>query len=293
MLDYKLLQAFASVVQEGGFEKAAAVIHITQSAISQRVKQLEEQFGQILLLRTNPPVPTPAGKSVLKLYHQVKHLEEDLRLALEPDEKNQFISIPIGVNADTLDTWFYDAVEPFLKKEKVVLDLSVDDQENTHRFLRDGKVLGCISIRETAIQGCNISHIGDIFYRLLAAPSYIKKWFPEGVTFEALKKAPAICFTRRDELNVKLFNQIFKTTPKGMPIHYAPTSVMFINLLKNGIGYGVLPDQQSKELIDSGSIVDLFPGDAVCVRLFWHCWNLKSRLLQSLSKELINAELTP
>ena len=58
MLDYKLLEAFAMVIIEGGFEKASRRLHLTQSAISQRVKLLEDQYGQILLKRTSPPEPT-------------------------------------------------------------------------------------------------------------------------------------------------------------------------------------------------------------------------------------------
>ncbi len=288
MFDYKLLKAYAKVIQEGGFERAAEKIHITQSAISQRVKLLEEQFGQILLLRTTPPSPTPAGKKILKLYNQVKHLEDDFKRSLEPDDAGTFTTLPVGVNADTVDTWFFHAVQPFLKREKVVLDLFVDDQDRTHRFLRDGNVLACISTRETAVQGCRIEYIGDIIYGLYSSPGYADKWFPEGLTINSLTKAPTICFTRDDTLNTKLFGQIFDSFPRSMPTHYIPSAVMFIHLLKNGMGYGVLPEQQSWELLLNNDIIDLAPENKIRVKLYWHCWNLKSRLLQRFTRELLS-----
>jgi len=291
MFDYKLIQAYAMVIQESGFEKAAGKIHITQSAISQRVKQIEDQVGQILLLRMTPPVPTPAGKKILKLYHQVKHLEDDLKVSFEPDDKNAFTSVPIGVNADTLDTWFFDAIQPFLDKENVVLDLLVDDQEKTHGFLRDGKVLACVSTRKTAIQGCRIEQIGDMEYGLYCSKPFAKKWFPNGLNLNRLKNAPGICYTRDDNLNTQLLKKLFKNQSKSLakeiPMHYVPSSVMFINLLKNGIAYGVLPRQQSQALVDNNQIIDLAPGTKVKVKLYWHCWNLNSRLLQTFTTQLL------
>ncbi len=288
MLDYKLLEAYAAVISEGGFEKAAGKIHITQSAVSQRVKQLEETFGQVLLLRTTPPVPTDPGKKVLKLYHQVKHLEDDFQLSIQSDdEKTTYTSIPIGVNADTLDTWFFRSIEPFLTSEKVVLDLFVDDQEKTHQFLRDGKVLGCISTRSSALQGCRVDYIGEVSYGLYASKDFADKWFPRGVEFARLHLTPCVCFTRDDELNATLFRQIFGKVPQYLPTHYVPSTIMFVEVIRKGIAYGMLPEQQSQPLIEAGDIVDVTPHEKVSVQLYWHCWNLQSKLLQDFSKELL------
>ncbi len=287
MFDYKLIRAFAMVVQEEGFEKASLKMHISQSAISQRVKLLEEQFGQILLLRTTPPVPTDSGKKVLKLYHQIKHIEDDFKRSLSPEAGDAFISIPIGVNADSLDTWFFDAIQPVLDREKIVLDLFVDDQDQTHRLLRDGKVLACISTRQTAIQGCRIEKIGNVSYGMYASPQFIEKWFPDGLNEKSLKSAPGICFNRKDMLNSQLFFQKFNKKISGTPMHYVPSSAMFIHLLKNGIAYGMVPDSQSADLVSRNRLVDLVPDEKVIVKLYWHCWNLNSRLLQLFTRELV------
>lgn len=288
MFDYKLLEAFAMVVQEKGFEKAAQQIHITQSAISQRVKQLEEQFGQILLLRTSPPMPTQAGKKVIKLYNQVSHIEDDFKASVFQDENQTFTPFPLGINVDSLDTWFFSAVRDFLAREKILLDLFVDDQENTHRFLRDGKVLACISNRSTAIQGCRIEYLGFLTYGLYCSPDFAEKWFPNGLDLQDLKKAPGICFTRDDELNAMLFKQIFDTTPKELPTHYVPSTTVFIDLVRHGTGYGMLPMQHSLELVKKKQIVDLAPKHKVKVDLYWHCWNLNSKILKAFTREVLD-----
>lgn len=68
--DYRTLQALDAVIRERGFERAAQKLCITQSAVSQRIKQLENLFSQPLLVRTIPPRPTEQGQKLLALLHQ-------------------------------------------------------------------------------------------------------------------------------------------------------------------------------------------------------------------------------
>jgi len=75
--DYRTLQALDAVIRERGFERAAQKLCITQSAVSQRIKQLENMFGQPLLVRTVPPRPTEQGQKLLALLRQVELLEDE------------------------------------------------------------------------------------------------------------------------------------------------------------------------------------------------------------------------
>jgi LysR family transcriptional regulator (chromosome initiation inhibitor) len=191
MFDYKLIQALHMVVISGGFEKAARELHLTQSAVSQRIKLLEEQTGQVLLARTTPPSPSRAGRLLLKHYGQVSRLEQDLAAELMPQGPRGFGSLTVGLNADSLATWFLDAVAPALKGKGMLVDLRVDDQEQTHRFMRDGEVLGCVSAREKPMQGCKVRYLGRMDYRMLASPEYAKRWFPMGYPWRAWDAPPA------------------------------------------------------------------------------------------------------
>jgi len=102
MLDYKLIEALALVIDEGGFERASASLCITQSAVSQRIRLLEEVCGQILLIRSSPPEPTPVGRNLLKHYRQVKLLEENLLVDLSINEDGPSPTLTIAVNAADL-----------------------------------------------------------------------------------------------------------------------------------------------------------------------------------------------
>lgn len=283
MLDYKLIEALAVVAREGGFDKAANHLHITQSAVSQRIKLLEEQTGQILIARTTPPEATKAGHRMIKHYLQVKQLESDLLEDVQRDETKSFSTFAVGINADSLETWFLDAIEPLLKDEQILLDTLVDDQDQTHRMLKDGHVIGCISTKDQPLQGCRVEYLGYMNYSLMATPAFIKKWFKEGFTFEAAHKAPAVIFNRKDELHHRLLKRAFGRVPKQFPINYIPSTEQFARFIEKDLGYGMLPEQQVKSLLAAGCMVDIAPEHTFQIKLYYHCWNLKSKLLQKIA----------
>ncbi|MFO7596298.1 MAG: LysR family transcriptional regulator ArgP [Desulfocurvibacter africanus] len=286
MFDYRLLEAFACVIQEGGFERAARTLHITQSAVSQRIRQLEEAVGQVLLTRTKPPAPTEAGRRMLKHCLQVRRLEEDLRDNLGPGGGEDHVSLAIGVNADSLALWFLDAVRPFLLAEPVVLDLRSLDQEETLHLLRDGEVAGCISAEAKTVQGCRAARLGSMDYRLTASPSFAARWFPEGLSLESVSRAPMLVFNRSDTLHVKLCRQALGASPEAFSAFYLPSTERFPWAIAEGLACGMLPEQQSTPLLADGSIVDLAPGHVLRVDLYWHAWNINSELLGKLGRSL-------
>jgi LysR family transcriptional regulator (chromosome initiation inhibitor) len=287
MLDYKLIEALAMVVREGGFDKAARALYITQSAVSQRVKLLEEYTGQVLIARTTPPQATSAGQKLIKHYLQVKRLEDDLIGEMDAAGNKGFTSIAVGINADSLAFWILDALHPFLLEERVLLDVRVNDQEQTHQLLQDGQVMGCISTMDQPMQGCRIEYIGRMHYRMMAAPELAAQWFPTGLTIDDVRRAPAIIFDRQDELHHKLLRQTLEEVPASIPTHYVPSVEKFAEFIALGLAYGMLPDQQSLPLVNTGQLVDLSPGTHVTTKLYWHCWNLKSDLLEKLTQQIV------
>jgi LysR family transcriptional regulator (chromosome initiation inhibitor) len=286
MLDYKLLHALVMVVQECGFDRAARSLHLTQSAVSQRIRQLEEQTGQILLARTTPPRPTMAGKRLIKHCHQVMLMEAELDDLEGLSGSGEVRSISIGINADSLATWFLTAVTPLLEIERIVLDIHVDDQDETHRLLRDGDVAGCISTRATSVQGCQAIPLGVMTYRLCASPSFASRHFPCGVTREAVSTAPVLLFNRKDRLSHRFMKTFLGMINDSFPRHYLPSSEKFVDFIAAGFAYGMLPDLQTSTLRKKGHLVDLCPDIAVPVSLYWHCWGVAATPLKKLTAAL-------
>ncbi|MBG0775037.1 MAG: LysR family transcriptional regulator ArgP [Desulfovibrionaceae bacterium] len=290
MLDYKLLEAMAAVVQEGGFERAATVLHLTQSAVSQRVRLLEERAGSVLLVRATPPRLTPAGRALLRHYRQVCRLEQDLASALPLAGGEGRAELRVGVNADSLATWFLDAVRKFVEREDVLLQLSVDDQDQTHRLLADGEVAGCVSALAEPARGCRAVRLGRMDYRLLGSPAYAARWFPDGITAEAAARAPFLFYNRKDDLQNKFLRRALGAAPERLNVHYVPSPEKYAEFIAAGLACGSLPDQQSLPYVLEGKMVELSAAPE-SVDLYWHCWDLDSDLLQRCTEAVVRGAL--
>ena len=289
MIDYKLLEALAMVVHEGGFEKAASIMNLTQSAVSQRVRLLEERTGTVLLSRTSPPQPTEAGQRFIKHYLQVRLLEDGFEKEMCADDDSMPIRLALGINSDSLASWFLPAIGNLLSDGKILIDLHVDDQEQTHKLLRDGIVVGCISDTATPMQGCRVEFLGSMKYRLLARQDFISKWFPSGLTASAVEHAPAVIFNRKDMLHIKILQDVFGLTMKPKAVHYVPSTEQFMQMISSGYAYGMTPDWQSNPLREAGDIVGVHEKAQKLVKHYWHCWNIESLPLSTFSKQLVSA----
>jgi LysR family transcriptional regulator (chromosome initiation inhibitor) len=300
MLDYKLLEALAAVVEEGGFERAARRLNITQSAVSQRIRLLEENLGQPVLARTQPPSPTGPGKRLLRHIRRVGLLEADLTLGLAPGASGPagpgeadapWQTLAVAVNADTLATWFTAAVLPLLSRGGLTLDLKVDDQERTHELLRAGEVVGCVSTRPSPMQGCRASFLGLMRYHCAATPAFAARWFPQGLNLAAARRAPAVVFNRQDTVHDRYLAERLGHSPQNAPRHHVPNSERFVDFVLGGAGYGLIPHLQAAAPVAQGRLVDLAADAPLPVPLYWHCWNLASPLLAQLTKALREAGL--
>lgn len=291
MHDYRLIQAVATVLLEGGFERAARVLHLTQSAVSQRVRALEDQLGTLLVVRATPVRPTREGQRLLLHYLQVTQLEADMAGALGDAGTaagDGLMTLPVAVNADGLATWFLHALEPLARSERIVLDITVDDQDATHEHLREGRVLGCVSTRAEPMQGCTCQPLGRMDYLCLATPAFRDAMFPDGFTEAAVARAPALLFNRKDGTHQLFLQSVLAHVPR-YPVHYVPSSERFVDVLGWGIAYGMAPAMQAKDLVRDGVLVDLMPGKCVPVHLYWHGWQLRTRVTDALARHVVAA----
>ncbi|KEA65506.1 Chromosome initiation inhibitor [Marinobacterium lacunae] len=288
MLDMRQLAALSAVVEEGSFDRAASRLHVTQSAVSQRIKQLEERLGQTLVVRTVPIHATEAGQQVLKHFRQISLLEQELMAGLSQQDERGFTKVAIGINADSLETWFPDALSALVQRERLLMDLKVDDQDATQQLLKDGEVIGCVTSSPKAMPGCICVPLGVIPYRCLASRDYLKHYFPDGVTAEAFRCAPVAEFSHKDQLQNRYLQQFFGIGPHEYPRHRIPSSTAFCDLIVRGLACGMVPEQQGAALMASGVLEEMTPGRYLAVPLYWHVWNLGSTLVRQLTDELVS-----
>lgn len=287
MLDYKLIEALAMVCQEGGFDRAARVLHLTQSAVSQRVRQLEEQIGVPLVVRGTPSRPTRLGSRLVAHYRRVTQLERDLEDDLQPGPREELLTLPIGVNEDSIATWFTAAIAELAAERGYLLHFAVDDQDETHKLLKLGEVLGCISSRTEGMQGCSVVYLGRVDYRCVANPEFARRWFPQGFDAAAVQRAPAVLYSPKDRIHNRYLEGLYGTPGPAFPHHFIPSSHGFIDAIVGGLGYGLLPHLQSGELLESSRVVDLTPGRALPTHLYWHHWDLQTGTIRELTAALV------
>jgi len=290
MLDYASLAAVATVVQEGSFERAARVLNVTPSAISQRIKLLEERLGTVLVARGQPCTATDTGRLLCRHIEQVAMLERDLRGALpnlsQPERPGERVTLRVAVNADSLGTWFIKAIAAFRESEDVLLDVSLDDQEHTVNLLRSGHVLAAVTANAQPVQGCNSTPLGKMTYVAVASPSFIKKYFADGVTAAALAQAPAITFNRIDRLQAVWVRRVCRREV-DTPTHWLPSTQSFIDGTVAGIGWGMNPLQLVRGYLEAGTLVELVPGKRLPLPLYWQHSRLQVPMLGRLSKAVI------
>ena len=285
MFDYKLLSALAAAVEQAGFERAAQVLGLSQSAISQRIKLLEARIGQPVLIRATPPSPTEIGRRLLNHVQQVRLLERDLQSAVPAlDDEGLPERLRIALNADSLATWWAVAVGDFCADQHLLLDLVVEDQNVGLKRMRAGEVAACLCASERPVAGARSVLLGAMRYRALASPAFIARHFPEGVSAGLLPKTPALVFGPDDFLQHRYLASL--GVDGGFEHHLCPSSEGFIRLTEAGLGWGLVPELQVREQLASGALVELLADKPIDVPLYWHHWRNGGQLLGQLTEHL-------
>jgi len=286
-LDYKLLHALDVIVAQQSFDKAAELLNISQSAISQRIKQLEQNVAQPVLIRSQPLRTTEIGQKLLRHFRQVRQLEFDLVKDISPQEQESVLTVSIAVNADTLANWFIPALAPLLKRYPIELDLQVVDETNTQELLKRGEVFAALSTQKESFTGCKVVSIGVVNYMLCASPEFEKKYFRKGITLESLYKAPGVEFDQRDTMHTDFIEQHFSVKSGGYPCHRLRSSEAFVDMALQGVAYCLLPEFQARPYLTTGKLIELAPEKHLQRELYWHSWILEKGLHQKISIAVI------
>lgn len=292
--DPDALECLAAIIEEGGFERAAQRLSITQSAVSQRLRALEAQVGTVLIVRSRPLKPTQAGQLMLKHAKMMRLLRADLEKDLKelaPSSTGggrEEERISVAINADSIATWALPALSA-LAQGGLPIEIITDDQEFTHEWLREGQVLGCVTSLGQALRGCKMEPLGTMDYVAVASADFAARHCPKGVNAHNFHKLPFIAFNRKDHLQQGFVEQAFGLPRVMLKQLFVPSSEGQIRAVRAGWGVSVVPELGVRERLASGELVNVTPRHRLGVALYWHCWNLSSDVLDSLSSALRGA----
>lgn len=283
-LPAELAATLAAVVDTGTMDAAARRLHITPSAVSQRIRVLEERLGRVLLVRSKPARATDDGERVVRLARQYALLSQDVlrELGETGEGEGATVSLPLAVNADSLSTWFVAALSRVAAVHDVVFDLHRDDQDFTAELLASGRVVAAVTSRAAPVAGCRVSPLGAMRYRAVATPTLARDLERLGA-----ERARVVDYDRRDELQTRWLRER-GVDPASPPRSFVPGSHAFADAVRGGLGWGMLPDLQTQADLADSSLV-LLPGSPIDIPLYWQQWNLTSALLDEVADAVADA----
>ena len=280
-LDVQQLAAFAAVIELGSFDAAAERLHVTPSAVSQRIKALEQRVGQVLVVREKPCVPTPAGIPLLRLAAQTGLLESEALAEMGGSGLPDATRIALAVNADSMSTWFtgvFDALPD------VLFDIRIEDQDHSAQLLREGVAMGAVTTERSPVPGCRVQSLGVMRYVPVATPAFVERYLSGGFTADAVAAAPSLAWNRSDALQDMLVRKVFRR-PIPRREHFVPTATGFGAAVRAGLGWGMYPAQ----IVDADFV-------RVCdahldVPLYWQCWKLDSAVVAAVTEAVRSAAM--
>lgn len=279
------LKALATILRRGSFEAAAAELSVTPSAISQRIKALEDRIGAALINRGSPCTGTPIGARLAKHAEDIGLLEAQLvrELALEPAEGGP-ARVRIAVNADSLATWFAAALADV---PGLLFDLVIDDQDHSAEWLRRGEVSAAVTAQARAVAGCDAIPLGALRYLATASPGFAETWFAGGLTEPALAQAPCLVFNAKDGLQARWIEaQVGRRL--SPPAHHIPSTHAFVDAARAGLGWGMNPEVLVRGPIRNGRLVALSP-EAMDVPLVWQVSRIMAPALAEVTRAVRDA----
>lgn len=271
-IDVAALDSLAALADHGSFERAAQHLSLTQSAVSQRLRSLELQMGQPLVVRSRPLQLTKPGKVLLRYARQLQAMRADAARELGA-QAGTGERLPIAVNADSLATWVLPALDA-LVRSGVSLELLVDDQDFTHDSLRQGAVLGCVSTVSEALRGCRVTPLGTMRYFAVASPDFLHRHLPEGLGRGNFAQVPFLIFNRKDDMQEQWVARAFGVPSPRLHERFVPSSEAYVRAAQMGWGLGVVPSLQAAQALADGSLVQVMPSVSLAVALHWHQWKL-------------------
>lgn len=281
--DLGQLRALAAAVELGTLDAAARALHVTPSAVSQRIKALEQQTGAVLLHRDRPVRPTPAGEPFVRLARQVDALTADATRHLVAARTPR---VTLAVNGDSLTTWVLPALAPLAAD--VAIEIVREDQDVTAELLRDGRAMAAVTTQARAVQGCTAEPLGTMRYRPLATPAFVDRWFAAGVDAASLAAAPVVVFDADDRLQDRWL-RAQGVDPAAPLRHLVPASADFATAVRLGWGWGMLPAQQSGADEAAGRLVPIAGDDGIDVPLHWQQWSLRTAALDAVADHVRTA----
>lgn len=258
-MELKYLQTFRTIVDEGGFSKAAEKLNYTQSTITFQIGQLEQELSSRLFEKIGRKmVLTKAGEQLIPYVDEILQSVNKLRF-FEDDLSECQGDLHIGIGESLLCYHFPPVLKEFHQQApKARLFLQSMNCYDIRNELLNGTLDLGIFYEDVGGFGSNLTvHSLNSYPMTLAASPTVKKLYPDFITPDRVLPIPFII----NEQNC-IFRQIFEQYLRGRSIILDHTIELWsiptiINLVKNDVGISYLPTFTIQAELDAGELEEI------------------------------------
>jgi DNA-binding transcriptional LysR family regulator len=237
--DYELLLKLNEV---GTIRGTAKAILISQPAVTQRLKYIEEYFGETIFIRTPKSlVLTPSGEIILEHAKSVIEEEQVLKNKLSKSSEEVLGTLSIACSSLISQRFLPKILGEYTSKyPKVTIDLVTGISEDIRRNHKDYHV--CIIRGEQLKESTSIHLFDDPLYIFDTEP------FPK----DRLKERPLISFKSDDSMHELVDNWLYHHQQQIKPLRTMTVDQIETckQFMKQGIGMAVLPKSVSDSMMD-------------------------------------------
>ena len=255
-LKLEQLKAFLTVTRAGSINRAADVLHLTQPAVTSRIKGLEETLGTKLFERTGTGVrPTKQGDLLIGYAEQFRQLAELVeKNVMDPKEVDSLLRL--GVSETIAQSWLAEFVSNLhLLYPKVRIEISVDISAHLRESLLTREMdlvilLGPIS--DYTVDNVELPVFDLAWYR-----SSAERTSEDPVDFE---KTPVITYAKRTRPFREMKSELFERFGPQAALFPSSSLASCFRLVELGIGVAALPKAIGKRYVENGRIQEFDPG---------------------------------
>jgi LysR family transcriptional regulator for metE and metH len=255
-IEFRHLRTIRAIHQAGGLARAAAMLHITQSALSHQIKGLEDQAGVELFVRRSRPLRlSAAGQRLLRLAEKILPEIEALEQEFEGLREGSAGRLHMAIECHACFEWLFPVLERFRKGwAEVDVDIRPGLAFDALPALQKEEVDLVVSSDPEDLPGISFRPLFDYEPVFVASSQHplAAKDFVEAEDFagEVLITYPV------DRTRLDVFTELL--TPAGVEprsIRQVELTAVILLLVASGRGVAVLPDWVVRELRSSADYV--------------------------------------
>ncbi len=253
MADFRTLETFMWVATLGSFRGAAVKLNTTQPAISQRIAQLEAEFGVRLLDRETRSVqPTSKGRELLVYADRLLRLRAEMRNAISERDTIRG-TLRLGVAETIVQTWLPRLIERVsIEHPELSLEIDVDISPNLRDRLVAQEIdlaflLGPLS--NPTIRNQQLCRFPIVF---LVSPKLPLP--PDPVSLAALARYPIMTFSRRTQPYLAIRELFSRSDLPNLRLHASASLAPVVRMAVDGLGIAAVPEAIARNELESGQL---------------------------------------